>query len=941
MTRGTRLLLVSAVGAWGGAAAGALAPDASGPFALAAGLAALLGARGGARRPAWLVGAIVLAYAALASPGAAPPPFAGRLRARVVSFEETASGFRLELRAPGRGTFALRAPATGDAACDAPPDGFGPGALIDLPLEEDRRAPLGARAAALSTIRVVERPTALDRLLAAPSGLRRAFQRRARGALVRGADDDVGGLLFATVAGVGDAIPDDAWRAMRAAGLAHIAVVSGFNVGMAALVVGALAAPLGGSGHPRRRAAALAAVALLLLLLPADPPVRRAAFAVLLARGGALFGRGAPPAAALALAALILLALDPTLAASLSFALTVAATASIVLVAGLPRRVVAALAFAAPTFATWPILVLATGRAGPWTIPANILAAPAVLPQLAAGWVAVLAPAGPLAAAALAVGRGASRWILLVSREVALWPGSGRIAAPCGVVWGAFALAVLFGAILAAPRRAKFAAALAPLVLALWAWPLRWLAFPPPAPPPGLVVFDVGQGSAALLSDGRSAVLLDAADDRRRDGTRALLRALRERGVPRIDYLVVSHADRDHSGGGAEILAALDVGAVAVPPAALDDPALASLRAEAAARGVPLETVEEGWRAVGRDAELRALFPPRGRRDDPNRAGIVLLARIGSLVALLPGDADADVEGELVLAKRIPRLDVLVAGHHGARGCTTRALLRRAQPQAALISRGLDNAYGHPHRETLARLAAARVARFDTALDGSLAASCPGETRLVVTAERGGSWRVRRRRGVRELRRSARGRSRGRESRGRPPPESSGSFRAARRLRARRGGCGRRAARSPPRSPSPKTRGGAGRARRRARRGTPRTSARSSAASAARRRRRCARRRAAPRGSGSSRSRAGRATPRGTPDARRARSRRRRGAADVPADRRAANRRRPTRRTARAPARRAARAECRAPSAARRRRSRPAGRRRRCRRARGGSGSAT
>ncbi|MBP7148014.1 MAG: ComEC/Rec2 family competence protein [Acidobacteria bacterium] len=732
MTGATVRLLASGAAAWAASVAGSFAPGSASPLALAAGLAAAAACRARARVP-WALAALALAFAAL---GAARARAAAQsvdvVRGRLAEIGAARDGSVLRI-ASARGARAVFTPRTGVGWLDSYAPGVEPGALVRAAVAPTASG--GLCVASASSIEL-ERPAGVvRRALAAPARLRARFASRAQHRLWRGPEDQPGALLLAMVAGSDDGLDERSWRELRASGLAHQAVVSGLQVGLMVLVAAWAAAPLGGAHHPWRRWGALGAAAAALVLLPADPPVRRAGLAVLAARAGRLAGRDAAPPAALGLAVGLVLAADPAVAVSRSFALTVAASAAIVVAAQRGRRA-APWVFLGPWLATWPLLVAMTGRASPWSPLANLAGLPAALPALVAGWIAVLAPSvehGP-GAWALAAGRFAAGWFLVVAREIALWPGSGQVAAPAGALWGA-ALLALLARVLAAPRRAATVVALA----ALWAWPLR-PAGPPWCAVPRVDVVDVGQGQAVLLRAAGSAVLLDAADDRARDGTRALVHYLRQRRIARLDALVLTQADRDHAGGALELLAAAPPRRLFVPEPLLDVPELHGLLAEAAQRGIPVAGLSGGDRVRAGPLTLAVLHPAPGELRADNERSLVVHVRGWSCAALVAGDAGTATEAELAAAGLDLAADLLVAGHHGSRGSTGAEWLRAVRPAWVALSAGRDNRFGHPHRETLARLRAARIARLTTARSGTIVVAWTARGPRVATGQ--SVWKI-------------------------------------------------------------------------------------------------------------------------------------------------------------------------------------------------------
>ncbi|ASR54896.1 ComEC/Rec2 family competence protein [Cellulomonas sp. PSBB021] len=256
---------------------------------------------------------------------------------------------------------------------------------------------------------------------------------------VRGLADPLPGDAAALLPGVtvGDTarVPDDLSDAMRASGLTHLVAVSGAHFALVASLVLAGTAAL--RAPPRVQAAATVVVAAgMLVLVHPEPSVVRAATMGAVAVLGMAAGRPARSPAALGAAVTVLLVADPWLAAELGFALSVAATAGIVLLGvALTRRwagrlghgVAAALAVpVAAQLVCAPLVLVASGVLTPWGVLANVAAAPAVAPATLLGLLAAaLAPWWPGGAQAAAAAAGAACWwIGAVARHAAQLPGA-------------------------------------------------------------------------------------------------------------------------------------------------------------------------------------------------------------------------------------------------------------------------------------------------------------------------------------------------------------------------------------------------------------------------------------------------------------------------------------------------------------------------------------
>ncbi|HWP34937.1 MAG TPA: MBL fold metallo-hydrolase, partial [Thermodesulfobacteriota bacterium] len=260
-----------------------------------------------------------------------------------------------------------------------------------------------------------------------------------------------------------------------------------------------------------------------------------------------------------------------------------------------------------------------------------------------------------------------------------------------------------------------------------------YVARPAPAwsPPAALrvTVLDVGQGDAILLETPSARVLVDQGPPEA-DVAGQLLRM----GVRSLSALVLTHPQRDHVGGAADVLRRLRVGAVLDPGLAATGPEREEAIAVARARSVPVRVVRGGaeYRAGG--LRLRALWPPDAGlpSEDPNQNALVLIASYGEADVFLPADAESDVTSRL----RLPPVEMLKVAHHGSADPGLDDGLRLLRPRVAVISVGAGNEYGHPRPETLAQLRAAPgLAVFRTDEDGRVTIEVDGRRLRVRTSE--------------------------------------------------------------------------------------------------------------------------------------------------------------------------------------------------------------
>jgi competence protein ComEC len=532
-------------------------------------------------------------------------------------------------------------------------------------------------------------------------------------------------------AGLDPALVDD----FRTTGLTHLLAVSGTNL---TLVVGFLlvvARWLRVRGRWLYLVGAAGIVGFV-LLARAEPSVLRAA-----AMGTiALIGLGSNGkdrgTRGLSVATIVLLLVDPGLASSVGFALSVLATAGILLLAPawrdalgrwLPRWVAEAIAVpAAAQLMCTPLIAAISGQVSLVAVAANLLAAPAVGPATVLGLVGgaltlVWAPSGRLVAtlAGWFVG-----WIVAVARHGAALPtaaigwGSGPVAL---TVLTCLSLMVALGAPRLLRRRTAGVACAAALALTVV------VRLPTPGwPPQGwvMVMCDVGQGDGLVLNTGlaHTAVVVDAGPD-----PRLMDQCLTGLGIRRVPLVVLTHFHADHVDGLPGVLSGRRVDAVEVTRLADPPEGVALVRRAAAAAGLtPTAAPYARTRRIG-DLELEPVWPlpdsptvGPGDGSTANNASVVLLARIRGVTIFLGGDVEP--EGQSTLATMLPGLhvDVLKVPHHGSR-YQDLPFLRSLDARLALISVGADNDYGHPAAETVSGLAATGERVLRTDLDGSIA----------------------------------------------------------------------------------------------------------------------------------------------------------------------------------------------------------------------------
>lgn len=567
-------------------------------------------------------------------------------------------------------------------------------------------------------------------------------------------DGDGGALVPGLAIGDTSAVSVELDAAMKASSLSHLTAVSGANCAIITAAAFALAAAMGLRRGIRVVFALVALAGFVVLVTPESSVVRAAVMAVVVLVAIAA-GRPGGGLAALALAVVVLLVVDPWYARDYGFALSVCATAGLLLLAApltralarvmpVPLAVMLGVPLAAQ-LACQPVLVLLDPAIAAYGVPANLLAAPAAPVGTVAGlFGCLLLPVMPsVGFAALQLAWLPAQWIAVVAHTTSALPG-GRLPwlpdAPGALLLAActaLVLRLVLGPTLAPRVRV---AAVVSLVVAV-AVQLgvvaggQWITR---ATRPGdweVAACDVGQGDAVLLRSGSEVALIDTGPD-----PAAMSRCLDLLGIDRIDLLVLTHWDADHVAGVDAVVGRVDTVLHGPLDGARSARALDPL-VEGGAEGVPVTAGAHGTLGSTR---WRVLWPVP-EVEPGNDASVVLDVVSPSHHGVFLGDLGEDAQRRMLTDSRLGRVDLVKVAHHGSADQRD-ALYERLDARVGLIGVGADNGYGHPTDRLLDLLERTGTTVLRTDRSGTIALS-PVDGGMRVWSERGdGDPRARRRR---------------------------------------------------------------------------------------------------------------------------------------------------------------------------------------------------
>lgn len=239
-------------------------------------------------------------------------------------------------------------------------------------------------------------------------------------------------------------------------------------------------------------------------------------------------------------------------------------------------------------------------------------------------------------------------------------------------------------------------------------------------------MLDIGQGDALFIESPTGVqVLVDAGPPGRVVKELSKVMPLFDRS---IDMIIITNPDADHFAGFLDVLKVYKVGAVLEPGTTNDSKMYENLENLIQKKNIPKSLAKAGMSVdLGGGARIDILFPDRDVSSwERNVGSIVAKLSYGENSIMLTGDATVDTE-KIILEEYPPEVldvDILKVGHHGSYTSTRDTFVKALSPTYALISVGKDNAYGHPHIETLDTLNKLGVKILRTDLEGTILFEC-------------------------------------------------------------------------------------------------------------------------------------------------------------------------------------------------------------------------
>lgn len=235
---------------------------------------------------------------------------------------------------------------------------------------------------------------------------------------------------------------------------------------------------------------------------------------------------------------------------------------------------------------------------------------------------------------------------------------------------------------------------------------------------------DVGQGDSALVQTNNKNLLIDAGPP---DSSESLIKYLKNLGIKNIDFVVATHPHADHIGGIQSILKEFNVSYFCAPKVAENTDIFKNMIKALKEKNISINILSNSHPIdLGENTKVEIYSPSNNEYDNINNYSSLLRISYGETSFLFTGDAEAEIEMEVLKLNKDLKSDVLKVGHHGSITSTTDSFLKEVSPNIAIISSGLDNSYGHPSSQILKKLSDNKSKIFRTDEDGTIILTSDG-----------------------------------------------------------------------------------------------------------------------------------------------------------------------------------------------------------------------
>ncbi|MBQ8797775.1 MAG: DNA internalization-related competence protein ComEC/Rec2 [Oscillospiraceae bacterium] len=544
--------------------------------------------------------------------------------------------------------------------------------------------------------------------------------------------EDVLGFVRALLLGDSSLLDYETDTAFKVSGIRHVIAVSGLHVSILFSLVYTVA-------FRRRLSTAILGIPTLLLFAAVagfTPSVNRACIMQVLMILALLLNQDYDPPTALAFAVLVLLAVNPMTITSVSFQLSVSCIIGIFMFSGRVSRYIlnkfghptgnsfkakiarwissgagvtlSAMVFTTPLvawyFGTVSLISVFTNLLTLWVVSVVFYG---IMLSCVLGWMWL-----PLGKVAAWIVSWFARYVLLVAKHLGSFPLAAVYTSSVYIVIWIAVCYLLFVVFLFAKKKKPMV--LLAIMAGCLCLSLAVSYMEPRLDKLRVTVFDVGEGQSILLQSQGKYYLVDCGGTSGEKAADVVTQSLLSQGIMKLDGVILTHYDIDHSGGVSGLLSRIGTEKLYLPD--IDDDG--SVKEQLIHRYEDkISWVSNGQCLFGEQSLLTMILAPP-EADTENENSLCVLFQAENYDILITGDRGVIGEKALLASFELPQLELLVAGHHGASDATNFELLSKTMPAGVVISSG--DRYGHPTEEVLQRLKAFGCKVWRTDQDGTI-----------------------------------------------------------------------------------------------------------------------------------------------------------------------------------------------------------------------------
>ena len=236
---------------------------------------------------------------------------------------------------------------------------------------------------------------------------------------------------------------------------------------------------------------------------------------------------------------------------------------------------------------------------------------------------------------------------------------------------------------------------------------------------------DVGQGDSILIQVNNKNLLIDAGP---KSDKKKLFNYLSSLNLDKLDYVIATHPHEDHIGNMSDVIDDYNVLAFYAPKVQSTTKTFEKMIDSLKSKNLKINVIKKGTDSInlGKNTKVTVFSPTEDSYEDLNNYSPVIKIEYGKTSFLFTGDAQKDVEEEILSTNEDISADILKVGHHGSSTSTTNDFLKKVNPSIGVISVGKDNTYNHPNDDTIKRLKENKVTIYRTDKDGTVVFSSDG-----------------------------------------------------------------------------------------------------------------------------------------------------------------------------------------------------------------------